>query len=181
MRAGRIAILIGLAALVGVLAMGAFPRFAAVRAQVLGQPLAPPPPPPGAAVTTTPAAMPTLAPLAVPSPAAFATPSARTYQCSCYGPGSITRWMGSVQSQNNFAARQSAVNACLAYNFNRRPGSSFIPPQRFAFFPTPAPPIASAQSEPGLPTLQAPGVSGFALLESPRAILLRLCSVCACN
>lgn len=176
--------MIWLAALAGVLAIGALPEFAAVRAQVLGQPLAPlppPPPPPGAAVTPTPAAMPTLAPLGMATPAAQATPTARTYQCSCYGPGSIARWMGSVQSSNSFAARQSAVNACLAYNFNRRPGSSFIPPQRFAFFPTPAPPIASAESEPGLPTLQAPGLSGFALLQSPRAILLRLCSVCACN
>ncbi|HUY27475.1 MAG TPA: hypothetical protein VMV27_08660 [Candidatus Binataceae bacterium] len=155
-----------------------------VWAQIVNGPPPPlplPPPAPGAAVS--PAALPSLLGVA-PSPlAGFATPTPvlHRYQCSCYGPGTSPRWMGNVAGADHFQARQAAVNSCVAYNFNRRPGSAYIPPQRFAFFPTPAPPLGSSEAEPGLPNLTAPGVSGFSLLNSPRAIILRLCSQCACN
>jgi hypothetical protein len=89
--------------------------------------------------------------------------------------------MGQVQAPSYFAARQAAVNSCLAYNFNRRPSSAYVPPSVFHFFPTPSPPTTGGQTQPGLPNLQAPGISGFALLNSPRAAVFRLCSQCTCN
>jgi hypothetical protein len=144
-------------------------------------PLPLPPAPPGA--VASPAALPSLLGVA-PSPVgglSTPTPVVHNYQCSCFGPGTSPRWMGNVIGADHFQARQAAVNACVTYNFNRRPGSAYIPPQRFAFFPTPAPPANSSEAEPGLPNLTAPGVSGFSLLNSPRAIILRLCSQCACD
>jgi len=144
-------------------------------------PLPLPPAPPGG--IASPAALPNLLGVpAAPQPGiVIPTPVIHGYQCSCFGPGTSPRWMGNVKGADHFQARQAAVNACVAYNFNRRPGSAFIPPQRFAFFPTPAPPLGSSEAEPGLPNLTAPGVSGFSLLNSPRAIVLRLCSQCACD
>jgi hypothetical protein len=166
------------------LALSVRPPGTGVWAQVVVAPPAPlpaPPPAPGAAMS--PAPPPGLLPAPGGSPLALAspTPMPRSFQCSCYGPATSVRWMGTVQSQNAFQARQTAVNSCLAYNFNRRPTSAYIAPPRFGFFPTPSPPIGTSETEPGLPTLQAPGVSGFALLSSSRAIDLRLCSLCSCN
>jgi hypothetical protein len=109
------------------------------------------------------------------------TPSARIYNCSCFNTGTRVRWIGQVQASSFYQARQSAVNSCAAYNFNRRPSSAFIPPPQFGFFPTPVPPVSPSQTEPSLPNLQAPGVSGFALLNSPQASVLNQCGLCACN
>ncbi len=184
MRLGRAAIWIIAFGFAGFLALTPRARDARVWAQI-GAPPAPLPAPalpPG--VVVTPAAIPTLAPIPIKPPVAMASPSPtpRSFQCSCFGPASSVRWMGSVQSQGYFQARQAAVNACLAYNFSRRPGTAYVPPSSFSFFPTPAPPLGSLETEPGLPNLQAPGISGFSLLLSPRgAILLQLCSECACN
>ncbi len=181
------ALAVAVAAVILTLAPG--PRRANVWAQ-LGAPPAPlpaPPQPPGVAPTAGALAPPAAARLA-PAPGAsagvlVATAAAtpRVFYCSCFGAASPTRWMGEVQAPTYFAARQSAVNSCLAYNFNRRPSSAFVPPTQFHFFPTPAPPSTGGQAQPGLPNLQAPGVSGFALLSSPRAAVLRLCSQCTCN
>ncbi|MBF6570459.1 MAG: hypothetical protein IVW54_16455 [Candidatus Binataceae bacterium] len=156
----------------------------------LGAPPAPlpaPPLPPAAAPTAGTLAAPA-PPLLAPAPGASAAlvrptpgPSNRIFNCSCFGPASPTRWMGQVQASSYFTARENAVNSCIAYNFNRRPSSAFVPPPVFLFFPTPAPPINNGFSEPGLPNLQAPGLSGFGLLNSPRAIVLRLCAECTCN
>ncbi len=183
MRSRRVAIWLTVLVFAGFVTLTVRDRRATVWAQLGAPPapLPPPPPPPGA--VATPAAVPTLAPAPVKPPLALASPTAtpRAFQCSCFGSASTVRWMGTVQSQSYFQARQAAVNQCLSYNFNRRPGTAFIPPQRFSFFPTPAPPLGSSESEPGLPNLQAPGLSGFALLTSPRAILLGFCSQCACN
>lgn len=89
--------------------------------------------------------------------------------------------MGQVQAPTYFAARQTAVNSCLAYNFNRKPSSSYVPPASLNFFPTPVPPSTGGLTQPGLPTLQAQGISGFALLSSSRATLFRRCAQCTCN
>ncbi|MHB8384564.1 MAG: hypothetical protein ACYDC3_19770, partial [Candidatus Binataceae bacterium] len=173
MRYGRI--VAGLAIISFLLVLIAAPHGSVpeVSAQIVNgapPPLPLPPPPPGG--VAAPAALPSL--LGIPStpPAALSTPTpvVHNYQCSCFGPASYPRWMGNVMGPDHFQARQAAVNACVAYNFNRRPGSAYIPPARFAFFPTPAPPLGSSEAEPGLPNLVAPGVSGFALLNSPRAI-----------
>jgi hypothetical protein len=184
MRLGKVAVWFIVFVFAVFLALSVRQSGTTVWAQVVVAPPAPlpaPPPPPGAVMT--PAPPPILVPAPIGSPLAMASPSPtpRSFQCSCYGRGTSVRWMGTVQSQNAFQARQTAVNSCLAYNFNRRPPSSYIAPQRFAFFPTPSPPIGSSQTEPGLPTLQAPGVSGFALLSSSRAVYLQLCSLCSCN
>ncbi len=172
-------------------------------------PLSAPPPPPGGEVTPgaiVPGALPpapgflppagvpltgpspvlgALPPLApapalLPAPAPAATP--RLFRCACFGPGTYSRWMGHVAASSYFTARENAVNQCIAYNFNRRPVNSFMPPPVFEFFPTPQPPLAAVEAEPGLPQLQAPGVSGFSVFSSPaRLRVLRLCSECACN
>ncbi len=185
MRLGRIAAWLAIITFAAVLLAGPAGPLRQAWAQIVNgapPPLPLPPAPPGA-VAASPAALPSLlgvpvTPLgAIPTP----TPVIHSYQCSCFGPGTSPRWMGNVTGLDHFQARQAAVNACVAYNFNRRPGSAYLPPQRFAFFPTPAPPANAAEAEPGLPNLTAPGLSGFALLNSPRAIVLRLCSECACD
>ena len=152
-------------------------------------PLQPPPPPPGAVISPLPAlpggipsigALPPLAAVAgllTPSP----MPTPGGYSCSCYGSAGRTRWVGTVQAAGPFSARQSAVNQCLAYLFDRKPSSAFVPPPVFNFFPTPAPPIAASEAEPGLPNLSAPGLSGFALLNSAQGANLGACEYCVCN
>ncbi|HLH77598.1 MAG TPA: hypothetical protein VKV28_12405 [Candidatus Binataceae bacterium] len=152
-------------------------------------PLSPPPPPPGAVISPLPAvpagipsigALPPLSAVAgllTPSP----TPTPGGYSCSCYGSAGRTRWVGNVQAAGPFQARQDAVNQCLAYLFDRKPASAFVPPPVFNFFPTPAPPIAASEAEPGLPNLSAPGLSGFALLNSAQGANLGSCEYCVCN
>ena len=189
MRSIRIIPALAVLAAVAILTLSPAPRRASVWAQ-LGAPPAPlpaPPQPPGAAPTAGAVAAPAAARLA-PAPGASAgallataAPTPRVFYCSCFGAASPTRWMGQVQAPSYFAARQAAVNSCLAYNFNRRPSSAYVPPSVFHFFPTPAPPSTGGQTQPGLPNLQAPGLSGFALLSSPRAAVLRLCSQCSCD
>jgi hypothetical protein len=189
MRSIRILPLIALLAAMMILTLSPTPQRASVWAQLGAPPapLPPPPQPPGAAPTAGAVTAPAAARLA-PAPGATAgalqataAPTPRVFYCSCFGTASPTRWMGQVQAQNYFAARQAAVNSCLAYNFNRRPSSAYVPPSVFHFFPTPAPPSTGGQTQPGLPSLQAPGLSGFALLSSPRAAVLRLCSQCSCD
>lgn len=140
-----------------------------------------PPPPAVSGTLPTPSALPPLNLPQIAMATAAPTPAPRVYNCSCNGSASYTRWMGTVNASSYFQARENAVNLCLNFNFNRRPASPFIPPPVFAFFPPPPPPVAASEAEPGLPTLQAPGVSGFALLNSSRAIILSLCQNCACS
>jgi hypothetical protein len=72
--------------------------------------------------------IPTLAP--IPTPAVATTPSAvaRTFNCSCFGPGTGTHWMGLVSASGYFAARQGATSACLGYNQRTQVVSPFTPP-----------------------------------------------------
>jgi len=187
-RSFRIIPVLAVALAAFILTLAPAPRHASVWAQLGAPPppLPPPPPPPAVAPTTGAAAAPaapSLAPAPGASAAAQATavPTPRVFYCSCFGAASPTRWMGQVQAATYFAARQTAVNSCLAYNFNRQPTSAFVPPSGFNFFPTPTPPSTGGLTQPGLPSLQAPGISGFALLKSPEASVLRLCSQCTCN
>jgi hypothetical protein len=79
-------------------------------------------------------------PIAIPSqPAAYATPGARSFNCSCSGPGTPTHWMGTVTSVSYYAAEQSATGACVSYN-------SFRPPSYGV-----AGGIGAANNFPGLP------------------------------
>jgi hypothetical protein len=83
----------------------------------------PPPPPPPAQLrpVVAPQGIPSLAP--IPSPVAIATPSSaeRTFNCSCFGSGSPTHWMGVVTAPSYFNAQQAAVSTCLAYNRTKEP------------------------------------------------------------
>jgi hypothetical protein len=61
-------------------------------------------------------------PLSVPSlPAAYATPGARTFNCSCFGPGTPTHWMGQVTAASYLGASQAASGACVSYNQGKPP------------------------------------------------------------
>src|SRR5438045_7792723 len=53
----------------------------------------------------------------IPTPlAATPTPAARAFNCSCFGPGTGTHWIGRVNASGYFAARQGATSACLSSN-----------------------------------------------------------------
>ncbi len=61
-------------------------------------------------------------PVAVPSlPAAYSTPGARMFNCSCFGPGAPTHWMGTVTAASYLSASQSASGACVSYNKGKPP------------------------------------------------------------
>jgi hypothetical protein len=68
---------------------------------------------------------PPLAPVPSPPPP---TPrvTARVFNCSCFGPGSGTHWMGLVQTSSYFGARQAALSACLSFNERREPQPASI-------------------------------------------------------
>jgi hypothetical protein len=146
-------------------------------------------------------------PLAIPSPpAAYSTPGARTFSCTCSGPGTPTHWMGQVTASGYSSAEQSASGACVAYNQGKPPpygtaggigaGNSFGPLPGAAQnigaannFPFPG--VAQSSGAPnslgGLPgTTQGVGVANS--FGSPPAVLSfssaqqqRLCSQCVCN
>jgi hypothetical protein len=68
---------------------------------------------------------PPLAP--VPAPPTPAPPvTARVFNCSCFGPGSGTHFMGRVQAPSYFGARQAALSACLSFNERREPQPASI-------------------------------------------------------
>ncbi|HUN59070.1 MAG TPA: hypothetical protein VMU41_13225 [Candidatus Binataceae bacterium] len=88
-------------------------------------PVPPPAAPPQLAAPVTVEAAPSL--IAVPTPATPApTPSEQTFNCSCFGPGMPTAWMGQVVSSSYFNAQQAAEGACVAYN-ERAPSQPAIP------------------------------------------------------
>ena len=61
-------------------------------------------------------------PLSVPSlPAAYSTPGARMFNCSCFGPGPPTHWMGQVTAASYLSASQTASGACVSYNQGKPP------------------------------------------------------------
>ena len=61
-------------------------------------------------------------PIPVPSlPAAYSTPGARLFNCSCWGPGQPTHWMGQVTAASYLSASQSASGACVSYNQGKPP------------------------------------------------------------
>lgn len=138
------------------------------------------PVPPPAAPTQLPAPVttaiaPQLAPVPTP-PQASPTPSERAFNCSCFGGGTGTHWMGQVTAPGYFGARQSAVRACLSYNLNRAPQSPFVVPRQLGAGPVPVlpgaqPPASATQSAPTLP-----GTLNFSTAEQ-----LQMCSNCTCD
>jgi hypothetical protein len=171
-------IAIAMLAAIFTLAFG-WPRgHASLWAQTATNPLIAPVPPPAApsqlpAPVTT-AIAPVLAPVLTP-PQATPTPSVRAFNCSCFGRGTGTHWMGLVTASGSFGARQSAVGACLSYNLRREPQS---------------PLQSSRTTTSALPTLQGANVPGAAaaagqtlpgVLNFTTAQQLQMCSNCVCD
>jgi hypothetical protein len=148
-------------------------------AQTATNPLIAPVPPP-AAPSQLPAPVTTaIAPILAPVPTlalATPTPSSRLFNCSCSGRASATNWMGTVTAPGYFAARQSAVGACVAYNRNREP-----PP------PTGTARSGTGSSVPTLPGADVPGAAAQLTSTLPGTIgaltsaSLQNCSNCVCD
>ncbi|MBV8771364.1 MAG: hypothetical protein JO166_03370 [Deltaproteobacteria bacterium] len=153
-----------------------------------------PPSNPNLGPAATPSAPPQLsqpaATIGIPPLAVIPTPraptpvaAARTFNCSCFGPGSGTHWMGRVSASGYFAARQSAVHACLADNQRTQVASPFIPPSAVGGAAIAQSGALGPQALPGadLPVDAAaaqelPGVPNFST-----AAQLRMCSQCTCD
>lgn len=147
-----------------------------------------PPPNPNLAPATTPSGVPSLsqpaATIGIPTLAIIRTPVAtatttgpRVFNCSCFGPGSGTHFVGRVSATGYFAARQGAISACLSFNQTREPASAFNYASSFAGAAIATPAMAGANLPPdaaAAPTL--PGTLNFS-----SSAQLRMCSQCTCN
>ncbi len=173
-------IAIALLAAIFTLALG-WPRaLASLWAQTAAEnpliaPVAPPAAPAQLPAPVTTAIAPVLAPVPTP-PQASPTPSTRAFNCSCFGRGTGTHWMGEVSAPGYFAARQSAVGACLSYNLRREPQSPF---QNTRESGTTTVPILPGADVPGTATRLGqtlPGALNFSTAEQ-----LQMCSNCVCD
>jgi hypothetical protein len=122
--------------------------------------------------------IPPLAPIPTPI-AASPTPVARVFHCSCFGRGTGTHFVGNVNAASYFAARQSAISSCLAFNQLKEPVSPFIPPRASLGLPV----TSTTAGLPGasLPADAAavqtlPGTLNFSTAEQ-----LQMCSQCTCD
>jgi hypothetical protein len=151
-------------------------------AQTTNPLIAPVPPP--AAPSQLPAPVTTaIAPILAPVPTlalATPTPSVRVFNCVCSGRGTGTNWMGTVTALGYFAARQSAVGACLAYNRNREPP----PPTQTARTTVNT---SVSTSVPTLPGASAPGAAAQLTSTLPGTLNpstnadLQNCANCVCD
>jgi hypothetical protein len=147
-----------------------------------------PPPNPNLAPAITPSGVPSLSQPAatigiptlavIPTPAAIATtPGPRVFNCSCFGPGSGTRFVGRVSATSYFAARQGATSACLSYNQTKEPASAFNYANSFAGAALATPGLAGAGLPPDAAAVRTlPGTLNFS-----SAAQLQVCSRCTCN
>ena len=171
-------IAIAVLAAVFTLALGWPRELASLWAQTAAtNPLIAPVPPPAApsqlpAPVTT-AIAPILEPVS-PLPSATPTPSERVFNCSCFGHGTRTNWIGQVSALGYFAARQSAVGACETYNERREPQS----------------PLQSTGSSATVPVLPGSAIPGSATqlgstlpgtLNASSAEEVQLCANCVCD
>jgi hypothetical protein len=124
-------------------------------------------------VTT--AIAPVLAPVPTP-PQATPTPSVRAFNCSCFGRGTGTHWMGQVTASGSFGARQSAVGACLSYNLRREPQSPFQTTRASGATTVPVLPGAAAPGSATQVGQILPGTLNFSSSEQ-----LQMCSSCVCD
>jgi hypothetical protein len=152
-----------------------------------------PPSNPNLGPAVTPSAPPHLsqpaATIGIPPLAAIPTPLApapavasRVFNCTCFGPGSGTHWMGRVSALGYFAARQGATRACLSYNELREIPSPFTPPAQSSG----AGPFAQNGSSALLPGGTLPADAAAAqvppgTLNFSTAAQLQMCSQCTCN
>jgi len=146
-----------------------------------------PPPNPFLAPAITPSGVPSLSQPAatigiptlavIPTPAASAaTPGPRVFNCSCFGPGSGTHFVGRVSATGYFAARQGATSACLALNEIKQPASAFNYDKFAAGAALATPALAGATLPVDAAALQTlPGGLNSSTAQ------LQMCSTCACN
>jgi hypothetical protein len=160
-------------------ALSGSPAIVPLWAQTARNPLIAPVPPPAAPAQLPAPVTTAIAPILAPVPTlalATPTPSVRSFNCSCSGRGIHTNWMGTVSAPGFFAARQSAVGECLAYNRNREPSS-----------PTQTARGAVSTSVPILPGANVPGAAAQltsslpGTLNSSTAADLQNCANCVCN
>jgi hypothetical protein len=113
----------------------------------------------------------------IPTPAPIATAVAlRAFNCSCFGPGSGTHWMGQISAAGYFAARQGATSACLSYNELKQPASPYNYASSFAGVAL-SPQLAGANQPADAAAAQvAPGSLNFSTSAQ-----LQACSRCTCN
>ena len=123
---------------------------------------------------------PPLAP--VPAPPTPAPPvTARVFNCSCFGPGSSTHWMGRVEAPSYFGARQSALGACLSFNERREPQPALIQ-QR-----TSSGQVGSSSALPLPPGFTSPNAAKAAGQSLPGGLnfstagQLQACQTCTCD
>jgi hypothetical protein len=129
----------------------------------------------------------------VPSPASPSpTPSLSAFNCSCFGRGTGTNWMGLVSASGYFAARQSATSACLSYE-QRSPTSPAIPLPETGLSTLPTLPPGfqqpgAASAAPGIAANQAAVVSAArAGQQLPGSVTffssqqLAACAQCTCD
>jgi len=134
-----------------------------------------PSPPPTLPAPVPPQGIPSLVPV-LPPPTPTPAPQARVFNCACFGPSSGTHWMGHVQAPTYFAARQSALGACLAYS-QREPQSPLILPRISGLTPPIAlPPGFAPTDEANEQEQPLPGTLNFSTAQQ-----LRMCSQCTCD
>jgi hypothetical protein len=170
-------IAIAMLAAIFTLALGGPREFASLWAQSENPLIAPVPPP--AAPSQLPAPVTTaIAPILAPVealPTASPSPAARVFNCSCFGRGTRTNWIGVVSAAGYFAARQSAVGACVSYNDRREPVSPLQGTGASAVIP----PILPGSAVPGSATQLGstlPGTLNFSTGQQ-----LQMCSNCVCD
>lgn len=174
-------IAIALLAAIVVLALGSLRSLASLWAQSATNPLIAPVPPPAAPAQLPAPVTTAIAPILEPVPAlptASPTPSVRAFNCSCFGRGTGTHWMGAVTAPGYFAARQSAVGACLSYNERRERQSPFLGTSAASGAITSVPVLPGAALPASAAELgqQLPGTLNFSTAEQ-----LQMCSNCVCN
>ena len=119
---------------------------------------------------------------AVPTPPTPAPPvTARVFNCSCFGPGSGTHFMGRVQAPGYFGARQAALSACLSFNERREPQPALIQQQRAntqagASSALPLPPGFTSPGAAAVANQTLPGGLNFST-----AAQLQACQTCTCD
>lgn len=166
-----------------ILALGTLPRYPVVWAQLpTPNPLVGPRPLPSAPAQL-PAPVSTLVapPLApVPAPPTPAPPvTARVFNCSCFGPGSSTHWMGRVQAPNYFGARQSALGACLSFNERREPQPALIRQRTNNLVGSSALPLPPGFTSPDAARTASQTLPGG--LNFSTAAQLQACQTCTCD
>lgn len=122
---------------------------------------------------------PPLAPVPKP-PTPAPRVSARVFNCSCFGPGLGTHFIGRVQAPSYFGARQAALSACLSFNERREPQPAMIQQRSSAvagFSSAQALPSGSTSADAAATASQTlPGRLNFST-----AAQLQACQTCTCD